>query len=87
MYWLVPEVHGDGYGKEALSLVIDYVFRVYDRPAVGAGVYGFNEASRGLLDSLGFSEGGRTRKDRFVDGEYVDTIQYGLLRKEWRERG
>ncbi|MCH7660657.1 MAG: GNAT family N-acetyltransferase [Euryarchaeota archaeon] len=87
VYWLVPEVHGDGYGTEALSLVIDYVFRAYDHPAVGAGVYEFNEASRGLLDSLGFSKEGRTRKDRFIDGEYVDTIQYGLLRKEWRERG
>jgi ribosomal-protein-alanine N-acetyltransferase len=85
-YWLVPEVHGDGYGKEAVSLVIDYVFRVYDHPAVGAGAYDFNDASRGLLESLGFSEEGRIRKDRFIDGEYCDTIQYGLLRREWRER-
>ncbi len=22
-YWLVPEFHGDGYGKEAVSLVLD----------------------------------------------------------------
>lgn len=85
-YWLVPEVHGDGYGKEAVSLVIDYVFRMYDRPAVGAGVYDFNDASRGLLESLGFTEEGRIRKDRFIDGEYIDTVQYGLLRREWRER-
>lgn len=66
-YWLVPEVHRDGYGKEALSLVIDYVFRVYDHPAVGAGPYDFNDASRGLLESLGFTEEGRIRKDRFID--------------------
>lgn len=85
VYWLVPTVHGDGYGKEALSLVIDYVFRVYAHPAVGAGVYAFNEASRNLLTSLGFSEEGRIRKDRFVDGDYVDTVQYGLLRTEWRD--
>jgi len=36
--------------------------------------------------SLGFTEEGRIRKDRFIDGEYVDTVQYGLLRREWRER-
>ncbi|WP_327051591.1 GNAT family N-acetyltransferase [Halomicrococcus gelatinilyticus] len=82
-YWLVPEVHGEGYGKEAVSLVVDYVFRTYEHPAVGAGAYAFNDASRGLLESLGFTEEGRTRKDRFVDGEYVDGIQYGLLRSEW----
>lgn len=86
VYWLVPAVHSDGYGKEALLLVIDYIFQVYDHPAVGAGVYEFNEASRGLLESLGFTEEGRIRKDRFIDGEYVDTIQYGLLRREWREQ-
>ena len=83
VYWLVPAVHGDGYGSEAVSLVIDYVFRTYDTPAVGAAAYEFNDASRGLLESLGFDEEGRTRRDRFIDGEYVDTIRYGLLREEW----
>lgn len=83
VYWLIPEVHGEGYGKEAVSLVVEYVFRVYDTPAVGATVYDFNKASRGLLESLGFTEEGCIRKDRFIDGKYVDTVQYGLLRKEW----
>lgn len=84
-YWLVPEVQGQGYGKEAVSLVIDHVFRVYEHPAVGAVAFEFNEASRGLLESLGFTEEGRLRRDRFADGEYVDVVQYGLLREEWRD--
>jgi len=53
---------------------------------VGAVAYEDNDASRGLLESLGFSEEGRIRKDRFIDGEYADTIHYGLLREEWQER-
>ena len=85
VYWLVPEVHGQGYGTEAVSLVVDYVFRVYDTPAVGALAYDFNDASRNLLESLGFTEEGRLRKFRFVDGKYRDGIQYGLLRREWYE--
>lgn len=85
-YWLVPEVHGEGYGTESVSLVVDYVFREYDTPAVGAGAYEFNDASRGLLESLGFTEEGRRRKFMFIDGEHRDMIQYGLLRREWRER-
>ncbi|MFC4543115.1 GNAT family N-acetyltransferase [Halosolutus amylolyticus] len=83
-YWLIPEVHGEGYGRESVSLVIEYVFRVYDAPGVWAVAYDFNDASRGLLESLGFTVEGRLRKDRFVDGEYRDTIQYGLLREEWQ---
>jgi RimJ/RimL family protein N-acetyltransferase len=85
-YWLVPEVHGEGYGKAAVSLVVDYVFRTYDHPAAGAIAYEFNDASRGLLESLGFEEEGRTHADRFIDGAYVDTISYVLFRDEWRER-
>lgn len=85
VYWLVPEVHGEGYGREAVSLVVDYVFRTDDVPGVGAAAYDFNDASRGLLESLGFTEEGRIRKDRFVDGGYRDTIRYGLLREEWRD--
>jgi len=30
-YWLVPEFHGEGYGTEAISLAVDYAFRVTTR--------------------------------------------------------
>ncbi|MBP1986708.1 RimJ/RimL family protein N-acetyltransferase [Halolamina salifodinae] len=61
-YWLVPEHHGEGYGREMLELVVDYVFATYDHPAVGAGAYDFNDASRGLLESLGSRE--RSERDQ-----------------------
>ena len=84
-YWLIPAVHGNGYGKATVSLVINYVLRVFDTPAIGAAVFDFNTASRGLLESLGFTQEGRLRKFQFVDGEYRDLIQYGLLRSEWQD--
>ncbi|QPV62624.1 GNAT family N-acetyltransferase [Halosimplex litoreum] len=82
-YWLVPEVHRQGYGREAVGLVVDHCFRSYDRPAVGAGAFEHNDASRALLESLGFVEEGRRRQFMFVDGAYRDMVQYGLLRSEW----
>lgn len=85
-FFLVPEVHGQGYGKESVSLALDYVFRTYAHPAVGARTFPFNGASRGLLESLGFTEEGRNRKDEFWDGEYRDKVLYGLLRREWRDQ-
>lgn len=84
-YWLVPEVHGEGYGTEAVSLVLEYVFRTYDTPAVSARAYTSNDASRGLLESLGFTQEGVLRRFMFVDGEHVDCAVYGLLREEWDE--
>jgi RimJ/RimL family protein N-acetyltransferase len=86
-YWLVPEHQGEGYGAEAVSLVVDNVFRTIDTPSLGATAFDFNDASRGLLESLGFTEEGRERKARYVDGEYRDAVRYGILREEWRERG
>lgn len=85
-YWLAPEAQGEGYGKEAIALTVEFAFREYDRPAVAAQVYDHNEASRGVLESLGFELEGRLRKDRYIDGAYRDTCWYGLLRSEWDGR-
>ncbi|MFB6268595.1 MAG: GNAT family N-acetyltransferase [Halobacterium sp.] len=82
-YWLVPEFHGEGYGKEMVRLAVDDVFQSFAVHGVSAGAYGFNEASRGLLESLGFQEEARRREARYIDGEYADEYQYGVLRDEW----
>ena len=81
--WLIPEAQGNGYGTETGALLVEYVFRSYSSPTVKANAFDFNEASRGLLDSLGFEQEGRHRKVGFVDGEYRDRITYGILREEW----
>jgi RimJ/RimL family protein N-acetyltransferase len=85
-YWLLPKHHGEGYGGEMVELAVDTLFRAYDIHGVSAGAYGFNEASRGLLESLGFVEEARRREARFVDGTYRDEVQYGVLREEWEDR-
>ncbi|MFC3478590.1 GNAT family N-acetyltransferase [Halobacterium litoreum] len=82
-YWLLPEFHGEGYGRDMAETGIGYVFRNFAVHGITAGAYDFNEASRGLLESLGFEEVARRRESRFIDGDYRDTVQYDLLRREW----
>lgn len=84
-YWVAPEHQGDGYGPEAVELFLDAFFGEYDVHGVTAHVFEFNDASRALLERLGFQEEGRMREARFRDGEYVDEYIYGLLRREWEE--
>lgn len=84
-YWLVPEQHGEGYMTEAVSLLLDYFFESFENRGLYAFVFDFNDASRGLLEKLGFQEEGRTREDQFIDGQYVDSVHYGLLREEWTD--
>ncbi|WP_232687539.1 GNAT family N-acetyltransferase [Halobacterium zhouii] len=82
-YWLLPEFHGEGYGREAAELLVDTVFRTAPVRSVGAGAFEHNDASRGLLESLGFTLEYRKREAEYVDGEYRDFVDYGLLRREW----
>lgn len=82
-YWLLPEFHGDGYGREAAELLVDRTFRVTSVHGVGAGAFAFNEASRRILESLGFTEEYRHREAEYVNGASRDFVQYGLLRREW----
>jgi RimJ/RimL family protein N-acetyltransferase len=84
--WLVPEVHGEGYGTEVLSFLVEYAFeekglhRVYDRIA------DFNDGSQRMVERFGFEEEGRLREHLFLDGEYRDEVVSGLLREEWDGR-
>jgi len=85
-YWLLPEYHGEGYGRDMAETGVDYVFENYDVHSIAAGAYEFNDASRGLLESLGFTEVLRRRESRYIDGAYHDEVQYDLLRREWAEQ-
>jgi RimJ/RimL family protein N-acetyltransferase len=84
VYWLVPEYHGEGYGSEAVGLFVDYLFRTHDCRGLHARVFEFNGGSQDVVTGLGFTEEGRFREARFVDGEYVDVVHFGLLRREWQ---
>ncbi|WP_135820256.1 GNAT family N-acetyltransferase [Halostella litorea] len=86
VHWVAPEFRGEGYGVEALELAVDTVFRTYDANTVGTEVVAGNERARDRVEEIGFVEEGRNREVLFVDGEYRDVSQYGLLHEEWEDR-
>ncbi|WP_246999402.1 GNAT family N-acetyltransferase [Halosolutus gelatinilyticus] len=53
---------------------------------VSAHCGSFNEASTGLLESLGFERKGTLQQATWFRGDYHDLYWYGLLREEWRTR-
>jgi RimJ/RimL family protein N-acetyltransferase len=81
--WIHPDKRRDGYAREALELTLAYAFAERRVHKVTANAYATNEASRGLLEAVGFVEEGVGREDAFVDGAYRDTHYFGLLRREW----
>lgn len=85
-YWMHPDFHGNGYATAAVELLVGYGFDERRLHRVMAKVFDFNDASKRVLEKVGFVEEGVKREAAFVGGEYVDVVLYGLLEDEWRER-
>lgn len=79
-----PDHQRQGYATAACELFFDWAFDQYGLNKVGANAYDFNDASRSLLETLGFTHEGRHRQERYANGEYHDVHHYGLLASEWR---
>lgn len=80
---ILPEEQGKGYGTEALKTIINYAFNDMNLHRLEGEVIEYNEASKKILESLGFKEEGRLREAKYSKGKYWDIIRYGLLRREY----
>lgn len=76
-YW------GKGYGFAAAKLLIDHGFAKINLRRIHCGTAGTNLGMQKLAQKLGMVEEGRRRQALFLNGEYTDVIEYGLLRSEW----
>ncbi|WP_232687537.1 GNAT family N-acetyltransferase [Halobacterium zhouii] len=83
--WVPPEHRGEGHGAAALELALKGLFRTYDAHSVGAEVLDGDDPTRAAFENAGFTDEGSGRELAFVDGEYRDATQYGLLREEWED--
>jgi RimJ/RimL family protein N-acetyltransferase len=89
-YWIAPEAQGRGYATETAELLVEYALTERRLNKVVARVLAFNDASRHVLETVGFERAGRLREEFYVDGEYHDADLYDLLADEWNrlaERG
>jgi len=85
-YWVTPEHQGNGYVTEATELFLDYAFRERGFHKLDAHVNESNAASAAVLEKLGFEREGVRRQESFVDGDWEDSLSYGLLAEEWLDR-
>jgi RimJ/RimL family protein N-acetyltransferase len=82
-YRVHPGHQGEGHATDAARLVVSHGFDELRLHRVSATVVADNEASRRVLEKLGFVHEGTKRDDAFVDGTYVDRELYAVLREEW----
>ena len=75
-----------GYGSQALTMLLRFVFAELNLFRVSARVPEYNAAAVALLKKFGFSEEVRRRQALDRDGRRWDLIVFGLLNSEWQNQ-
>lgn len=75
-----------GYGQEAVRLMLDYGFHLLNLHSVMLGAFAFNERAIASYRKVGFQEIGRRRQARIVAGKAYDVVLMDLLADEFDVR-
>jgi RimJ/RimL family protein N-acetyltransferase len=88
-FWLVgiciceDQYLGQGLGREALKLWINYLFENSEIHRIGLATYSFNPRMIRVAERLGFEHEGTDRQIINWRGQWLDRLHYGMLRSEW----
>jgi len=74
---------GKGYGREAMTLLLDYAFSLLNLDSVMLGAFAFNERAIRLYERLGFRTIGRRREARTIAGRKHDVVLMDMLAREF----
>jgi RimJ/RimL family protein N-acetyltransferase len=80
------EYWGQGYGEEAMRLVLNFGFMELNLHRIQLTVFAYNDRAIRLYERLGFRREGVYREFMQRDGERFDMYLYGLLRREWQPK-
>jgi ribosomal-protein-alanine N-acetyltransferase len=83
-YFTGVEYRQQGYTKEGLWILLNYLFEVVGLNKVMADTGVFNQASISLLKSLGFQQDGCLRQHQLLDGTLHNQLLFSVLAEEWK---
>ena len=78
------EYRGQGYGTEAVKLILDFGFNYLNLNNIKLDLKEFNQRALACYKKCGFKEYGRRRKCNFINGKYYDTIEMDILAEEFK---
>ncbi|MBN1937701.1 MAG: GNAT family N-acetyltransferase [Anaerolineae bacterium] len=76
-YW------GQGYGQDAIRLLLDYGFNLLNLNSVMLGAFEFNVRAMHCYQKIGFKEIGRRRQARIIAGHKYDVVLMDILAEEF----
>lgn len=80
-YW------SQGYGREAMRLMLKHGFETLNLNRIWLRVYEHNLRGIRAYEHAGFKHEGRLRQGIYKDGRYYDVLLMSVLRSEWMETG
>ena len=81
---LHPEYQRRGFAREAASAVLDHAFGPANLHRVYGRTDGRNDASAGLMRSLGMRQEAHFRENEIFKGAWGDELIFAILEGEWR---
>ena len=78
------EYRSQGYGTEAIKLILDYGFNYLNLNNIKLDLMSFNNRALKCYQKCGFKEYGRRRKCKFINGQYYDCIEMDILQEEFK---
>ena len=81
-----PAERGQGFGSDALRLLLRYAFGELNLYRLGAVIPDYNQVALRLFEKAGFKVEARQREALHRAGSRWDIIRLGLLREEWEIR-
>lgn len=77
---------GQGYSKEAAYLICKHGFEALNLNRIHCGTSEENVPMQRLAGFMGMKEEGRRRQAHYKNGQYVDLLEYGVLRCEFETK-
>jgi len=74
-----PDYRGQGYGREAVRLLVDFGFRMHNLRKIWLETLGDNERAIRSYQAVGFVQEGRQVEHAWSDGKYVDVVLMALF--------
>ncbi|GAA2760160.1 GNAT family N-acetyltransferase [Actinopolymorpha rutila] len=85
--FLGPDHHGQGFGTDAVRVLVRYGFAQLGLHRIQLEVFAFNQPAIASYRKVGFVEEGRRRSAVYRNGAWHDEVLMGMLRTEWPGQG
>ena len=76
------EEWGNGYGREAWTLLMEHGFKALNLHRIYCGTFSTNIGMQKLAESVGMKKEGTRKEAHYKNGRFCDLIEYGIISEE-----